>query len=265
MNKVLFSLGLTLFAPGSALTQAPISGTGFEVASIKPTDPAFQGTRMGGSPSGGFYAKGATLKILIQQAYDLRDFQISGGPRWIEIERYDITAKGEGLGVTEEELSRMPEEQRNVFKARLLLKLQLLLADRFQLKVHKETKEMPLYGLAVARSGSKLQTALDDGKNAGSISISRSDTGNTDITGRKMSMSSLARFVSSQIGRTVRDQTGLTGEYDFKLSFAQDMVEGADGPSIFTAIQDQLGLRLDSQKGPVEVLIVDSAQRPSEN
>ena len=265
MKQISIALGVALLTACAALSQNAAPSAGFEVVSIKPSDPGTQGSRMGASPNGDYNAKGATLKGLIQQAYELRDFQVTGGSAWIETERYDLIAKGSGLGLTEEELRKMTEDQRNAFKAQLLLKLQALLADRFQLKVHKETKEMPIYGLAIAKSGVKIQTAVDDGKFGGGISMSRGETGKSEATFKKTPMSSLTKFLSGQVGRTVLDQTGLKGEYDFKLTFAPDLAEVTDGPSIFTAVQDQLGLRLDAQKGPVEVLVVDGAQKASGN
>lgn len=247
-----------------AVAAAP---AGFEVASIKPSDPA-AGVNMqiGVSPGGVFTAKNVTVKALVQQAYDVRDFQISGGPGWLDTERYDIIAKGGGPAVSEDDLRRMTDEQRNQFKDQFLLNIRALLADRFQLKVHKETRELPVYGLVIAKNGAKIQATTDDDVTRSSLRIRRGDTGKSEMTGARQPLASLAKSLSDQVGRPVLDQTGLQGNYDFKITFAPDMAADAtDGPSIFTALQDQLGLRLDSQKGPVEVLVIDGVQKASEN
>lgn len=161
----------------------------------------------------------------------------------------------------------MTDAQRNDFRDQLTAKVRILLADRFQLKLHKETKEMPVYALTVAKNGPKFQPAANTDVTRTGLRIRRGDTGKPEITGTRIPMEFLAKTLSDQVGRTVIDQTGLQGNYDFKLTFAPDMGQPTetDGPSIFTALQEQLGLRLDSQKGPVEVLVIDSAQKASEN
>ncbi len=254
--------GILLLAV-SALAQQP---AGFDVASIKPSSPDTHGMSIGITPGGSFKATGVTLKSLLMQAYNVRDFQVSGGPGWIDTDRYDILTKSEGPAVSEADLGGMTDQQRNAFRDGLLAKVRLLLADRFQLKIHKETKELPVYGLVIAKSGSKLTTAVEDGKPGGSMSMSRGDTGKSVMTARKMEVESLARQLSNQVGRTVLDQTGLTGKYDFKMTWAPDLAEtSSEGPSLFTALQDQLGLKLDAQKGPVEIIVIDSVQKASEN
>jgi uncharacterized protein (TIGR03435 family) len=241
----------------------------FEVASVKPSDPSARGSQMGLSPGGLFTAKNATLKSLIQQAWDVRDFQISGGPGWLDTEGYDIEAKGDGPGVPEDEMRKMPEAQRNRMEQEFLLRVRTLLADRFQLKVHRETKELPVYALIVAKGGPKIHPATEDGSPGGGLRTSRGSAG-VEITGKKVLLASLVRRLSDQVSRTVLDKTGLKGSYDFKLTFAPDRGPGqppgdSDGPSIFTAVQEQLGLKLDAQKGPVEVLVIDSVQKASAN
>jgi bla regulator protein blaR1 len=136
---------------------------GFEVASIKPSDPAARETHVGVAAGGLFTATNVTIKLLIQQAYDLRDFQIFGGPGWINTERYDIVAKGDGSGMSEEDMRKMTSAERNRFQEQFLLQVRALLADRFQLKVHQETKDFPVYVLNVAKNGPRVQAATDDG------------------------------------------------------------------------------------------------------
>lgn len=267
-------MALVVFGACAAAGQPTAAPSGFEVASIKPVDPAAGGgMQIGVLPSGVFTAKNVTLKALIQQAYEVRDFQVSGGPGWLDTARYDIIAKGNGAGPSEEDLGKMTDAQRNLFKEQLLTRLRALLADRFQLRVHRETRELPVYALMVAKNGTRLQVATDSPGPGSGLSMRRGEGGKSEITGTKVSVASLVKLLSSQVGRVVLDQTGLQGTCDFKMTFAPDMgpsagdasTPGPDGPSLFTALQEQLGLRLEAQKGPVEVVVIDSAQRASEN
>jgi len=251
-------MSLIVLTTGLALCQS------FEVASIKPSDPQARRTRIGISPGGLFAAQNVTVKILIQHAWDVRDFQISGGPGWLDTERYDITAKGDGPDVSEDDMRKMTEVQRNKLEEKYLIKVRALLADRFQLKVHRETKELPVYALIVAKGGAKIRRPTEDGSPGGRLSMRRESAG-TEVTGQKAVLAQLVRLLSDQVGRTVVDKTGLEGSYDFKMSFAPDQPAESDGPSIFTALQEQLGLKLEAQKGPVEVLVIDSAQKASAN
>jgi bla regulator protein blaR1 len=251
-----------------ALTIAPLARPQqFEVASIKPADPNTHGMRVQMAPGGRLTASGVTVKFLIQQAYNVKDFQITGGPGWIGSDRYDISTKAEGEGqITPEQLRPM---------------MQALLADRFKLTFHRETKEMPVYALVVGKNGPKMHESErhEDAEGRGGTQIRMS---RGQITAQAMSMAMLANQLSNRLGRNVLDKTGLTGNYDFTLEFTPEGMQpmgmppregGADapppvdspGPSIFTAVQDQLGLKLESQKGPVEILILDRIERPSEN
>ncbi len=268
--RVVGILAIAWVSPLLCLAQTAHGTSGFEVASIKPSDPGSGAMQIGVAPGGVFTAKNVTVKALIGQAFEVRDFQISGGPGWLDSERYDIVAKGNGMSASEDELRAMTSEQRLAFKQQLVLKLQSLLADRFQLKVHRETRELTSYDLVIAKNGQKLQPPKDEGINPG-LTVRRGDTGQTEVTGRRTSVDSLTRILSNQVGRTVTDKTGLKGDYDFKMSFTPDVgLQGngdstTDGPSIFTALQEQLGLRLDSRRGPVEMLVIDSATKASEN
>ncbi len=237
---------------------------GFDVVSIKPSDPLSESQHIGISPGGSFEAIGVRLSDMIEQAYNIRPFQLVGASGWMDTDRYEIHTKDEKPGPSEEELAKMTAEQQNAFRDEFSAKLKALLADRFQLKIHREPREMPVYILTVAKGGSKLQTQPDDGKPGSGLSSRRTDEGKREVIGRKLTAAGLARFLSGQIGRSITDQSGLTGKYDFKLTWAPDMGD-TTGPSLFTALQDQLGLKLDSSKAPVEVVVVDSAQKPSEN
>jgi len=261
-------------------TQSATSTSGFEVASIKPSDPAAGGMQIGVSPGGVFTAKRVTVKALIQQAYGIRDFQISGAPGWTDTERYDIIAKGKGTDVSDAEIRKMTDAQRNAFQAEFLVKVQMLLGDRFQLKVHRESKELPVYALVIAKNGPKIRAAEDRDVTRTGLTLRPGDGRNLEITGARMPLGSLARTLSDQAGRTVLDKTGLKGNYDFKMTFTPGMGHlpepgdgtgtsgadpGRDGPSLFTALQEQLGLRLEAQKGAVEVVVIDHVEKPSAN
>lgn len=259
-------LGLVLLAVAAAGAQPP---SGFDVASIKPSDPSSTRTQIGVAPGGVFNAKNVTLRLLIGQAWDLRDFQISGGPGWIDADHYDIMAKSPEFNVSEDDLRKMTDEQRNSFQDKVRHDLQLLLEDRFQLHTHRETRDLPVYTLTIAKNGSKLQAPANTDVTATSLRIRRTDAGLTEVTGKNTPLANLVKSLSSQLNRTVLDQSGLTGRYDFTVTFTPnlDAAQQPDtaGPSLFTALEEQLGLRLDSKKGPVEVLVIDSAQKASAN
>jgi uncharacterized protein (TIGR03435 family) len=279
MNRIFASTNLIVFAACFAAGQTAPSQPAFEVASIKPSNPEGGGMQIGVSPGGVFTAKNVTLKALIQQAYEVRDFQISGGPGWLDTERYDITAKGQ-TGVSEDDVRKMTKEQRRRLEEQLLTEVRSLLGDRFQLRVHQDTKDLPVFALAVAKGGAKLKPAADGGDAGGGLTLRRGETGKWEMTGNRVPLASLVKILAKQVGRTVVDQTGLTGDYDFKMTFSPDIGQqspdpgdeggsrpavDADGPSIFSALQVQLGLKLDAQKGPVEVVVIDSVQKPSAN
>lgn len=209
------------------------------------------------APGGRFTAKNVNVKFLIQQAYGVRDFQITGGPGWITTERFDIDAKADG--------AETPEQRKPLMQA--------LLKDRFKLEFHNETKDLPMYSLVVAKSGSKLKEAPAGGQGP------QIRMGRGMINGQGMNMQLLSMQLSNQLGRSVTDKTGLTGNYEVKLEWTPDPSEGGPrppgaegappvdtaGPTIFTALQEQLGLKLESQKGPVEMIVVDKIEKPTEN
>jgi uncharacterized protein (TIGR03435 family) len=153
------------------------------------------------------------------------------------------------------------------------LMLQSLLEERFKLRLHRESREEPVYELVVAGGGPRMKQAADSLKQP----QRGLRMGRGQLTGTAAPISILINQISQQLGRSVIDKTGLTGQYDFELKwtpeFNQSQASPADpgpqpdlgGPSIFTAIQEQLGLKLESTKGPVEVIVIDSAEKPSEN
>jgi len=266
------NLGLAVAMMGLAWGQTPA----FEVASIKPNHSADHRTMFQMTPGGRLTANNISVKMLMMMAYQIKDNQISGAPGWMESEHYDISAKPEGSADQEQ----------------IRLMMQSLLADRFQLKFHRETKEQTIYALVVDKNGPKLKEstgegdllgpAPEGGRGAGrggrqGVRIGR---GQLEAQGAQVSM--LANQLSNVLGRQVIDKTGLTGSYDFKLTWAPDENQGirvpgdnpgaappaapADaGPSIFAAVQEQLGLKLESQKGPVEIFTIDHVEKASEN
>jgi uncharacterized protein (TIGR03435 family) len=239
--------GLLLVGAGLAAAQETAS---FEVASIK-FHPGLV-TMSGGGVRGSTLSDTAvTLHDLIEDAYGVRRDQISGGPSWIGSDRYDIIAKAEGEGTLTHD--------------RAMQMLQTLLADRFQLKVHRETKETPVYELVVGKNGPKLKASSADAKGRNFVSA---NSAGMHMEATNGTMDQLARQLSVTAGRPVIDKTGLTGYYAYTLDWApaiQPPQPDSDTPSMFTAVQEQLGLKLDSAKAPVEMLIIDHAEKPSEN
>jgi bla regulator protein blaR1 len=209
-------------------------------------------------------------------AYNFQDFQISGGPGWIKSERFDIEAKAEG------------NPSRRQIEGPML---QALLKDRFQLKLHRETKELPVFGLVAAKGGLRLKPTNLEGNCAALYEMAkcadiRKGLFTLDVTAIRMDV--FIEVLSSIVGRVVIDRTGFQGMFDAHLEFRRDDIASAgppgpdpssggsrggrggggeptDRPSISTALQEQLGLRLESTKGPVEVVVVDSVDRPIVN
>jgi uncharacterized protein (TIGR03435 family) len=221
----------------------------FEVASVKPGRPGdARGSTFQFTPGGGLKVTNGSLKGIIEMAYDVRDFQISGGPGWLSSRPWDISARS--------------ASDEDTFETRR--RLQALLAQRFQLRVHRETRELTAFALTVAKSGSKLV----EGESANTPAGIRSGCG--QMTGARASMVNLALYLSRQLERPVLDHTGLSGRYDFHLEWTPDSGPCAapadgDGPSIFTALQEKLGLKLESTKSPVEVIVIDYAERADDN
>jgi bla regulator protein BlaR1 len=255
---------LAIFAtPCRSQTQQPAIAE-FEVASIKPSDPAARG---GSIQPGGqrFTASNMPLVGLICFAWDVRDDQLSGVPGWILSQRYDVVAKSGNSGTDPRQFLDLQRRS-----------LQNLLADRFQLKVHRENRERPVYVLTVDKRGLKMKENNDlTSDPAPAIRI----TGKGQATAQIVSTAYMAQFLTWLLGRTVLDQTGLKSNYDFKLEWAPDpsfepqrsqntdvpMPADSSGPSIFSALQQQLGLKLESTKGPVEIIVIDHVEKPSEN
>jgi uncharacterized protein (TIGR03435 family) len=261
-----------LWAPqirGQSQDAANAPALSFEVASIKPDHLDGHSTRIS-YDTNSLLTSGTTLKRLIEFAYNIDDSQLSGGPAWVDSETFQVQAKIDHETVVA--MSKLTLEQ--VFEQRRVL-VQNLLAERFNLKLTHLTKELPIYALIVAKNGLKFsQPASTDNAHPGVSS----HNGEVKVTAQTMSR--FAEWLSGRVGRKVIDKTGLEGKYDFAFTYderRQTLVatlpaEGtsaapsdSSGPSIFAAIHDQLGLHLESQKGPVETLIIESAENPSPN
>lgn len=262
LNVVLMVLVTTL---GLAQTTAQPPRPEFEVASIKLGDPGSRRVGIGFRPGGDtFKATNASLQRLIGFAYDLRNHQISGGPDWLDSAKFNIDAKAG---------SAIPPGLAGGNVIRLMV--QSLLAERFKLASHLEMREEQLYELVVNKDGPKLRESAPaaPGQPQG-VRIGRGE-----LTGTAAPIAILVNQLSQQLGRSVTDKTGLTGRYDFTLKWTPDDLgvaagqpAGPDaptadpsGPSIFTAVQEDLGLKLQSAKGQVEILVIDHAERPDAN
>jgi uncharacterized protein (TIGR03435 family) len=195
---------------------------------------------------------------------------VVGAPGWADSDSYDIDAKMDSS--VADELKKLKPQDRNLARQRML---QALLADRFKLVVHTETKEFPVYVLTLAKNGPKIREAkagdtyengykLPNGKPSGA-GFNSDEEGKVSAQG--VTTENFAQWLSRQVGRTVIDKAGLTGRYDFALSWTkdEDVSAGAGGPTILDAIQQQLGLKLESGKGPLEIIVVDHAEKPSVN
>jgi len=252
----------------------------YEVASIK-LDLSDHSSSSTNNPDDGFTATNASLKGLIQNAYGVLDFQVLGAPDWLSSERYVIDARMDAA--TMDALKKLSREDKTLARRQML---QALLADRLKLKIHRETREFPVYFLMVAKNGSKLQQAKPDDTYANGVKGRgglmgqgmSSSTGRfaSSVTAQGVPISSLTAFLAGPLGRPVLDKTELAGKFDFTLKFTTERpgpddtlngqpMPGFDLPFLFEAVQQQLGLKLESGKGPVEVIIIDHLERPSGN
>jgi uncharacterized protein (TIGR03435 family) len=253
----------------------------FEAASVKRSDPAAQGQGIRRQPGGRFSTMNTPVRLLITFAYQIQSFQLAGGPSWISNDRFDIVAKMEG---------DPPPIIPGTGADHMMLATRTFLADRFKLVMHRETRELDIYALTMARPGGKPGKALRPASGDCSPEAFAARRGtppppNTPppVCGIQQTMgrirlggfplSLFANSLSNQVGRFVVDRTGLAGNWDFELTYTPDPGRGTpgpdappidpNGPSLFTAIQEQLGLKLEATKGPVEVWVIDSIQQPT--
>jgi len=254
-------LGVVVFAPAEMYGQAATGLPAFEVASLKPSGPQSRTIGIYTFPGGRITAENYTLAFLMEEAFSVQRFQILGGPRWIDEDRYDMVAKPPANSKSSKSTPPYPKAPPNDEQRQML---QTLLADRFQLKYHCETKESPVYLLVK----SKKELRLLDAKNKDDYpwvgGIPGGAINGKGIAGINISMPLLALRLSRYLGRPVLDQTGLEGSFDFKFEYATDDSQPDVISSIFTSIQG-LGLKLEPAKGPVQTLVVDHAEKPSAN
>ncbi len=220
----------------------------FEVASVKPstTTGSFS---VNFPPGGRFSGRNLTVWNLMRMAYHLQDYQIQGAPAWADSSGYDIEARAAaGQG-------EPPREE-------MLKMIQALLAERFHLAMHRETRQLPVYDLVVGKVGPKLKPADSSASSDGTVRMGQLAT-------QKMSMALLTSILAFDVKKPVNDKTGLKGDYAFTLEWTTGLGEEDAGqatrPSLFTAVQEQLGLKLESVKGPVEVVVIDMVEKPTEN
>jgi uncharacterized protein (TIGR03435 family) len=265
-NAIAALTAIGLFNALAVRAQAPTvpaASLNFEVASLKPSLP---GGRGGIRPAPGgerYLATNLSLRQLITEAFRVKADQVAGGPEWIDTELYDMNAKAARPSSVEE----------------LHIMLRNLLADRFKFQVHRESKEMPVYTLTVDTNGPKMQAHE---------AASAADPWIDEINEKPLHLKWSAKFVpmdyfawrlSQILDRPVLDQTKLKGGYDFELAFTREPPpalarEGArlngelvdlSGPTIFEAVRRQLGLKLERQKGPVDIMVIDHVEKPAEN
>lgn len=249
--------------PPPPVRMAANADPAFTVATIKPGDPSRQGKL--------FTVRGAdvltintTLNDLIGMAYSLHPRQLSGGPAWMETDKYDVTGRPDVPG--------QPNQDQ------MKIMIQKLLADRFQLKFHREKKELTVYAVTVGKTGIKFSKSERDPNGLPSLLFGGPGPG-MSFRVANATMAQYADTMGAALERPVVDQTGLTGKYDFVLKWTPDETQfrsfgGAPPPppanveappDLFTAIQEQLGLKLESAKAPVDVLVIDHVEKPSDN
>jgi len=242
---------------------APDANPAFEVATIKPSDPAHreQIITLRGAE---VITTNVTVHDLINLAYWLHPKQLTGGPAWTESDKFDMAGKPDASG------------QPNVDQMKVMI--QKLLADRFQLKFHLEKRELPAYAVGIAKAAAKIIKSQDDPKGLPGFYFGRAAAGTT-LTFRNSPMSQITAVLQNFLDKPVVDQSGLSERYDFTLTFTLDPAQAARlgspppiaadnpdaAPDVFTAFQQQLGLKLESTKAPVDVMVIDKVEKPSEN
>jgi uncharacterized protein (TIGR03435 family) len=237
----------------------------FEAASIK-LDANLEGADVDSSP--GLLRAQMTLRRYIAYAYNVRPYQVIGGLPWMDSAHYAIVAKLENpRGASPG--AATPRQESDSEESQIRVALQQLLADRFQLKFHRESKDLPGYALTVAKGGLKIKEVPSGD---GSDTSSHGNGTTRKLSATRVNMPAFAAYLARQLGRPVADQTLVAGYYTFTLEWTPDelkTIAASDQqqlPSLFTALQEQLGLKLESQHAaPVEILTIISAERPSEN
>ncbi len=267
-NSIAGAFALALTLPCLSVDGPAAKHPAFEVAVIK-VNHSGGGNSHSSFQHGRFSASNETVKMFVQyDAYGIPAPQIVGGPSWFGSERFDVEAKADDDSAAQ--MEKISHDARETMQQQMM---QQLLADRFHLAVHWETKEIPVYAIVVAKGGPKFaQSTADEGHTGSS-----SGNGRLKVTGLTMTgfAETLTQVLSRELERVVVDQTGLDGKYDLALNWSSEADSAAasdtgskgapSGPSVFTSIQEQLGLKLVSTKGPVRTLVIDHLEPPSEN
>jgi len=279
MKRLFWTVGCLLATlPCGAVVQTSAHPK-FEVASIKPSAPDENYSWYEFPPGGRFNVVNKTLKGMIEFAWGIQPFQIAGGPSWLDSLHFDVNAKSETIF--------KPDQIPQMFQA--------LLTDRFQLAIHWGTEELPLYALVIARKDGKLGPGLTESKPGSCVAVDQTPPRGLDPASVRrcgtmtqnpralgaigIPIAKLIPMLEVTLGRKVVDKTGLKGDFDIRMEWTPDEtqpfqlppnappIRPADptGPSLFTAIQQQLGLKLESSRGPVDVLIIDRAEKPTGN
>ena len=262
--SVHIAIGIAVIAPelfGQIAASPPAGPPAFEVASVKPANPQDRWIAFSTYPGGRITVSLYTLEMLIEEAFDVQSFQVSGGPRWINDDRYDIVAKPPASAESSKANPPYPKAPPNDEQRQML---QALLVERFQLKFHRETKEGPVYLLVKGNKEPKLEDAKNKDDYPWAGSVGGGMISGDGIAGINISMPLLATRLSRYLRRPVLDQTGLKGSFDFKFQYLSDDPQTDLISSIFASIQG-IGLKLESAKGPVETIVIDHAEKPSEN
>jgi uncharacterized protein (TIGR03435 family) len=242
---------------------APDANPAFEVATIKPSDPkmpqqiiTLRGVEV--------ITTNTTVHDLINLAYWVHPKQVTGGPAWTESEKWDMTGKPDAPG------------QPNVDQMKMMI--QKLLPDRFQLKFHIEKRDLPVYAIRGGKTAAKITPSQDDPKGIPGWNFGRAPSG-TVMSFRNSPMSQFTALLQNSMDRPVVDQSGLSGRYDFTLTFTPDATQAGllggplppaagnpdAAPDLFAAFQQQLGLKLEPTRAPVDVMVIDKVEKPSEN
>jgi uncharacterized protein (TIGR03435 family) len=232
----------------AALGQQAAVPSAFEVATVKPAAPGAFGFSIDFGPDT-LTMRNVTLRIAIQSAYRLQKYQMSGGPKWVDSDGYDI------VGKTGDSLRSMDSAQRN---DRLRAMLRTLLTERFQLSMRHESKDVPAYSLSIVKGGFRLTKVEPGGP--------KQTYGTPDkLVASGANLTEFAALLAAKLQQPVIDHTGIEGLYNFSVQYAPENMPDSPYPSLFTAIQEQLGLKLERAAAPAETFAIERVERPSEN
>jgi len=265
LTAIAFTPALAQQVAAPDLCASTTARPAFDVISIRPA-PANSNFNMNRTADG--LTATMPLKAILQYAYNLHGFQVTGGPDWLSSVAWKIDAKSDA---PDPDPAKLDDAQRQAFWDKHMKELQSMLADRFHFQCHMETKELPVYELVVAKGGSKLKPSTAEAGKRGNTSLN-GHAGSMQAHGAGVGADRIALLLGSSLDRLVLDKTGLDGSYDFALDWASDETAGPPTnsetpgePSLFTAVEEQLGLRLQPTKAPVPVMVIDHVEQATEN